>query len=151
MLPCLVSVAYAFHDDTSTPDRSACRLLLVAPLRRKSPCIPFKAVAVCVPSGLGKLARHRWKLSAPIQDFAPTIHPRSRTGTQQRGLGQWFLTLSAVTDTSITSWNCQAPLLGSKGHPGYLIRHLIKWVLYPKSVTHPVGSLFEAIEQDERP
>ncbi len=66
-------------------------------------------------------------------------------------LAQWFLTLPAVTDISIKSWNRHAPLLGSKGHQGYLIRHLIKWVLYPKSVTHPVGSLFEAIEQDERP
>ena len=66
-------------------------------------------------------------------------------------LAQWFLTLPAVTDISITSWNRHAPLLGSKGCPGYLTRHLIKCVLYPKSVTHPVGSLFEAIEQDERP
>ncbi len=39
--------------------------------------------------------------------------------------------------------------LGAKGHPGYLTRHLVKWVFYPKSVVTPVNSLFEAIEQDE--
>lgn len=65
-------------------------------------------------------------------------------------LSQWFLALPSVTDASIKSWNRHAPLLGSKGHQGYLIRHLIKWGFYPKSVTHPVQSLFEAIEQDER-
>lgn len=64
-------------------------------------------------------------------------------------LAQWFLTLPSVTNDSIASWNAHAPLLGSKGHPGYLIRHLAKWVYYPKSVTHPVQSFFEAIEQDE--
>ena len=70
--------------------------------------------------------------------------------SSDEALAQWFLTLPSVTDASIKSWNRHAPLLGSKGYPGYLIRHLIKWVLYPKSVIHPVPSLFEAIEQDER-
>lgn len=151
MLPGLVSFAYSSHDDTATPDRSARRLLLATSLRRKSPCIPFQAVAICVPPGLGTFARHRWKFPAPVQDFSPTVYPRNRAAPGNEALAQWFLTLPAVTDISIKSWNRHAPLLGSKGHQGYLIRHLIKWVLYPKSVTHPVGSLFEAIEQDERP
>lgn len=68
----------------------------------------------------------------------------------KEALAQWFLDLPAVTEASVESWNRQAPLLGSKGCSGYLVRHLIKWVLYQKSVTHPVGSLFDAIEQDER-
>ena len=69
--------------------------------------------------------------------------------SSDEALAQWFRTLPSVTDASITSWNRHAPLLGSKGCPGYLRRHLVKWVYYPKSVTHPVQSLFEAIEQDE--
>lgn len=65
-------------------------------------------------------------------------------------LAQWFLSLPAASPERITEWNRRATLLGAKGHPGYLTRHLIKWVFYPKSVTAPVNSLFEAIEQDER-
>ena len=64
-------------------------------------------------------------------------------------LESWFLSQPKVTVTTIADWNRLAPALGRKGHPGYLTRHLVKWLLYPKSVTKPVDSLFEAIEQDE--
>jgi len=40
--------------------------------------------------------------------------------------------------------------LGKKGYPGYLTGHLVKWVQYPKSLTRPAQSLFEAIGQDEK-
>lgn len=70
--------------------------------------------------------------------------------SSDEALAQWFRSLPSVTDASIKSWNRYAPLLGSNGCPGYLTRHLIKWVFYPKSVAHPVQSLFEAIEQDEQ-
>ena len=52
--------------------------------------------------------------------------------SNDEALARWFLTLPSVTDGSIKSWNRHAPLLGSKGHPGYLIRHLVKWVYYSK-------------------
>lgn len=65
-------------------------------------------------------------------------------------LARWFLSLPAASPERITEWNRRAALLGTKGHPGYRTRHLIKWVFYPKSVVTPVDSLFEAIEQDER-
>ena len=65
-------------------------------------------------------------------------------------LALWFLSLPAASPGRIAEWNRRAALLGVKGHPGYVTRHLIKWVFYPKSVLSPVGSLFEAIEQDER-
>lgn len=64
-------------------------------------------------------------------------------------LARWFLSLPAVSPERIAKWNSRAMLLGAKGQPGYLTRHLIKWVFYPKSVVVPVNSLFEAIEQDE--
>ncbi|MFO0774643.1 MAG: DUF5069 domain-containing protein [Nitrospiraceae bacterium] len=65
------------------------------------------------------------------------------------GIERWFRNLPATSSTRIGVWNERAPLLGSKGHPGYLTRHLIKFVFYPKSVLRPVNSLFEAIAQDE--
>ena len=65
-------------------------------------------------------------------------------------LAQWFLSLSAAGSERIAEWNRRAASLGVKGHPGYLTRHLVKWVFNPKSVVTPVNSLFEAIEQDER-
>ena len=64
-------------------------------------------------------------------------------------LAQWFQLRPGVTPERIAEWNRRATLLGAKGQPGYLTRHLIKWVFYPKSVIAPVNSLFEAIEQDE--
>jgi hypothetical protein len=65
-------------------------------------------------------------------------------------LAQWFRSLPGSTPERIAEWNRYATLLGAKGHPGYLTRHLAKWLFYPKSVRSPVGSIFEAIDQDER-
>lgn len=73
-----------------------------------------------------------------------------RQSADNEALAKWFLSLPAASPERITEWNRRAMLLGAKGHPGYLTRHLIKWVFYPKSVMDPVNSLFEAIEQDER-
>lgn len=61
----------------------------------------------------------------------------------------WFLQLPGVTPARITDWNRFAPLLGSKGHPGYFTFQIVKWFFYPKSIRQPVGSLFAAIAQDE--
>jgi len=61
----------------------------------------------------------------------------------------WFLSQSGVNPTTIASWNLFAPNLGRRGFPGYWIFHVMKWGLYPRAVTHPVHSLFEAILQDE--
>ena len=75
-------------------------------------------------------------------------------GVRQSGdnaaLAQWFLALLGASPPRIAEWNRRATLLGVKGHPGYLTRHLAKWLFYPKSVRSPVNSVFEAIEQDER-
>lgn len=73
-----------------------------------------------------------------------------RRSEDSAALAQWFLSLPAASSERIAEWNCRAASLGAKGQPGYLTRHLIKWVFYPKSVMDPVDSLFEAIEQDER-
>ena len=64
-------------------------------------------------------------------------------------LTRWFAALPDVNSQRIDEWNRLAPNLGARGYPGYFMRHLVKWVLYPKSVRQPVRSLFEAIEQDE--
>ncbi len=73
-----------------------------------------------------------------------------RRSAGNAALAQWFLSLPAASPERIAEWNRRAALLGTKGQPGYLTRHLIKWVFYPRSVMNPVNSLFEAIEQDER-
>ncbi len=73
-----------------------------------------------------------------------------RRSENNAALAQWFLSLPSARSERIDEWNRRAVLLGTKGHPGYLTRHFIKWVFYPKSVLVPVNSLFEAIEQDER-
>ena len=73
-----------------------------------------------------------------------------RRSEDSAALAQWFLSLPAASSERIAEWNRRAASLGAKGQPGYLTRHLIKWVFYPKSVMDPVDSLFEAIEQDER-
>ncbi len=64
-------------------------------------------------------------------------------------LARWFGSLPGVNSPQIDEWNKIAPNLGARGYPGYLTRHIVKWLLYPKSVRQPVRSLFEAIEQDE--
>ena len=73
-----------------------------------------------------------------------------RQSTDKAALARWFLALPGASPPRIAEWNRRATLLGAKGHPGYLTRHLVKWLFYPKSVGAPVGSIFEAIDQDER-
>ena len=73
-----------------------------------------------------------------------------RQSGDNAALAQWFLALPDANQQRIAEWNRRATLLGAKGHPGYLTRHLAKWLFYPKSVRSPVGSVFEAIDQDER-
>jgi Domain of unknown function (DUF5069) len=73
----------------------------------------------------------------------------TRAAADNEALAKWFLARPPVTATSIAAWNELAPRLGARHSPGYMTRHLVKWVLYPKSVLQPVGSIFEAIEQDE--
>lgn len=65
-------------------------------------------------------------------------------------LARWFLERPGVTQQRIADWNTLAPRLGATGQPGFMTRHLVKWVLYPRSTKRPVNSLFEAIEQDEK-
>lgn len=67
------------------------------------------------------------------------------------GLAQWFLSQPNVNTQAITRWNEYAPKLGTPGYPGSMLRHLIKWFVYPKACKKPVNSLFEMIEQDETP
>jgi len=64
-------------------------------------------------------------------------------------LAQWFQHQPKVTASRINNWNAFAPKIGTPGYPASLLRHLIKWILYPKSIRHPVDSLFEMIDQDE--
>ena len=67
-------------------------------------------------------------------------------------LAQWFLSQPNVNATTIAKWNEYGPKLGTPGYPpGPLLRHVIKWVVYSKSIRWPVNSLFEMIEQDEAP
>jgi len=66
-------------------------------------------------------------------------------------LAQWFLNQPGVNAAIIAGWNAYGPKLGTPGYPVSLLRHLIKWFVYPKSIRHPVDSLFEMIEQDEAP
>ena len=72
-----------------------------------------------------------------------------RVAANDDELVRWFLARASVNQNSITAWNELAPNLGAKGHPGYATRQCIKWILYPKSATLPVRSIFEAIVQDE--
>ena len=72
------------------------------------------------------------------------------TGIDQ-ALEEWFLGQPGVNSSAISTWNDFAPKLGTQGYPVSHVRHLIKWFVYPKSIKHPVNSLFEMIEQDEAP
>ena len=73
-----------------------------------------------------------------------------RQSADNAALARWFLAHPGASPPRIAEWNRRATVLGAKGHPGYLTRHLAKWLFYPKSVWSPVGSVFEAIDQDER-
>ena len=66
-------------------------------------------------------------------------------------MAQWFLGQPGVNPQTIARWNEYGPKLGTPGYPGSLLRHIVKWVVYPKAVKHPVNNLFEMIEQDEAP
>lgn len=79
----------------------------------------------------------------------PQIVAAVRVAPDDEELAQWFLARRAVTAESIAMWNEFAPRLGAKGHPGHATFLTIRWILYPKSIVHPVGSIFEAIAQDE--
>lgn len=72
-----------------------------------------------------------------------------RARPDDAAVAEWFLQQPGVTPERIAEWNRLAPLLGAKGHPGYLTRQIVKWLLYPKSISHPVESIFTAIVQDE--
>ena len=91
----------------------------------------------------GAFLRH---FGLTVEQFLAAV----RQSADNEALAQWFLSLPAASSERIAEWNRRAASLGAKGQPGYLTRHLIKWVFYPKSVVTPVDSLFEAIEQDER-
>lgn len=90
----------------------------------------------------GAFLRH---FSLTVEQFLAAV----RRSAHNDALAVWFLSLPAASPERIAEWNRYATLLGVKGHPGYVTRHLVKWVFYPKSVLTPVNSLFEAIEQDE--
>lgn len=72
-----------------------------------------------------------------------------RARPDDAAVAEWFLQQPGVTPARIAEWNHFAPQLGAKGHPGYFIRQIVKWIFYPKSIRHPVGSLFAMIAQDE--
>ncbi len=74
-----------------------------------------------------------------------------QTSANDEALAYWFTQQSHCTPETIQDWNRFAPNIGKQGHPGYVLRHLLKWVFMPQSIRHPVSSLFEAIEQDEQP
>ena len=92
--------------------------------------------------GDGHFLRH---FDLTIEQFLAAV----RQSTDDAALARWFLALPGACPQRISEWNRCATLLGAEGHPGYLTRHLVKWLFYPKSVTAPVGSIFEAIDQDE--
>ena len=64
-------------------------------------------------------------------------------------LARWFFSQPGVTPATIAKWNEYGPKLGTTGYPGLLLRHVVKWFVYPKALKQPVNSLFEMIEQDE--
>lgn len=103
----------------------------------------FYRVAFGSPLGMdGYFLRH-FKLSR--RRFLAGV----RQSATDDDLARWFVALPTVNSLRTEEWNRLAPNLGAKGNPGYVTRHLVKWVLYPRSVRQPVRSLFEAIEQDE--
>lgn len=67
------------------------------------------------------------------------------------GVAQWFLSQPGVNVSTIAAWNDYGAKLGTPGYPGSLVRHVMKWFVYPKALKQPVTSLFEMIEQDEKP
>ncbi len=72
-----------------------------------------------------------------------------RARPDDAAVAEWFLQQPGVNPGRIAEWNRLAPLLGTKGHPGYLTRRIITLFLYPKALRQSVGSIFAAIIQDE--
>ena len=79
----------------------------------------------------------------------PAVIGAVKSSPDDEALARWFTSRPGVAPALIEEWNAFAPKLGSKGHPGYAARQTLKWLLYPRSIFHPVNSLFEAIVQDE--
>jgi len=92
----------------------------------------------------GHFLRH---FHLPFRQFKTAVF---ETKTDE-GLTQWFLTQPGVNAQTIIQWNEYSPKLGTPGYPGSVLRHIIKWFVYPQAVKQPVKSLFEMIEQDETP
>lgn len=97
------------------------------------------------PSGAGLVSTVRFSATvvSPSISFLPQSGNQRTTRLRSGGF-----CLSLLQGPNALPSGTAAPL-GTKGHPGYLTRHLVKWAFYPKSVMIPVNSLFEAIEQDE--
>jgi hypothetical protein len=72
-----------------------------------------------------------------------------RARPDDAAVADWFLQQPGVTPQQISEWNRFAPLLGTRGHPGYLTRRLVTPFLYPTALRQPVESIFAAIIQDE--
>ena len=70
--------------------------------------------------------------------------------SNDESLARWFLNQPGVNAVSIATWNEYGPKLGTPGYPGSQLLRIIKWFVYPKTITHPVNNLFEMIEQDEK-
>ena len=70
--------------------------------------------------------------------------------SNDESLAQWFLNQPGVNAATIATWNEYGPKLGTPGYPGSQLLRIIKWFVYPKTITHPVNNLFEMIEQDEK-
>jgi hypothetical protein len=104
---------------------------------------------------------YRLSLGSPIgidgfflRHFKISFRPLREAVLQTRNdenLAQWFLSQPGVNPETIAKWNEYGPKLGTPGYPGSLLRHVVKWFVYPKAIKHPVNSLFEMIEQDEKP
>jgi hypothetical protein len=72
-----------------------------------------------------------------------------RASADDAALADWFLAQPHVDAATIEVWNQLAPNLGRKGFPARGIFLFCGRILYPHTIRRPVGSMFEAIAQDE--
>jgi hypothetical protein len=72
-----------------------------------------------------------------------------RAQPDDAAVAAWFLQQPGVNAGRIAVWNRFLPLLGTKGHRGYLTRRIVTLFLYPKALGQPVESIVAAIVQDE--
>jgi hypothetical protein len=89
-----------------------------------------------------------------MKHFSLSIDPfleAIQTLNSDEALAHWFLAQPTVNRDSIESWNKFSSMIGTKDGTGYLARHLLKYLFYPKAIKRPVNSFFEMIEQDENP